>query len=114
MRKSNNSAGRVRLVGSKAKRKVSAATIMGGARGVALSPVESLGRGQARQEPFSPSDSPASYTSKCSTIADRRWENSDQELSAAGNLNPGLKSWVDNCIVPILVEEFLADLDREK
>ncbi len=29
-------------------------------------------------------------------------------------LSPELKSWVDNCLVPILVREYVGELDREK
>ena len=29
-------------------------------------------------------------------------------------LSPELKSWVDNCLVPILVREYLEEIEREK
>ena len=29
-------------------------------------------------------------------------------------LSPELRSWIDNCLVPILVREYLAEMDREK
>ncbi len=29
-------------------------------------------------------------------------------------LSPQMRSWVDNCLVPILVEEYLAELEREE
>jgi len=29
-------------------------------------------------------------------------------------LSPELRSWIDNCLVPILMREYLAEMDREK
>ncbi len=29
-------------------------------------------------------------------------------------LSPQMRSWVDNCLVPILVREYLAEMEREK
>jgi hypothetical protein len=29
-------------------------------------------------------------------------------------LSPAVRSWLDNCIVPILVKEYLAELSRKK
>ena len=29
-------------------------------------------------------------------------------------LSPQMRIWVDNCLVPILVREYLAEMDREK
>lgn len=29
-------------------------------------------------------------------------------------ISPGLRSWIDNCLVPIMVKEFLAGLSGEK
>ncbi len=29
-------------------------------------------------------------------------------------LSPELRNWIDNCLVPILVREYLAEMDREK
>ncbi len=29
-------------------------------------------------------------------------------------MSPELRSWIDNCLVPILVREYLAEMDREK
>jgi hypothetical protein len=40
--------------------------------------------------------------------------NSLHLIVTGNNLNAALRSWVDDCIVPILVKEYLASLDAEK
>ena len=40
--------------------------------------------------------------------------NSLRPMSAGDNLDSALRSWIDNCIVPNLVAEYLASLQGEK
>ena len=36
-------------------------------------------------------------------------------MTCSGNgLSPELKSWIDNCLVPALVREYVAELERKK
>jgi hypothetical protein len=49
----------------------------------------------------------------------RNWKkpisvNSLHLIVTGDNLNHALRSWVDNCIVPILVKEYLTSLQAEK
>ena len=40
--------------------------------------------------------------------------NSLHPVSAGDDLDPGVRSWIDNCIVPNLVEQYLASFQGEK
>lgn len=45
---------------------------------------------------------------------ERLSHSSPQPACVGDNINPALKSWISNCVVPLLVKEYLASLRIEK